>query len=216
MKDNKIYTHSLLAIFFFVFIVGSCFAQKAYYKPEMYIGVNGGMAASTVNFMPKVAQSFLTGYTGGLVFRQISQKSLGWQVELNYMQRGWQETEGGYARQLHFIELPFMTHFNFGNKLRFFFNIGPKLGYLISENALQNTQETSTAVQQTTLVQNKFDYGFAAGTGFYVNIKGQVFQLEARGNYSMSDIFSNAKKDYFDNSNPMYASVNFAWLMQLK
>lgn len=216
MKNNKIYTHSFLFTIFFVFSVGFSFAQKAYYKPEIYIGINGGMAASTVNFLPKVSQSFLMGYTGGLVFRQISQKSLGWQVELNYMQRGWQETELDYARQLSFIELPFLTHFNFGKKFRFFFNIGPKVGFLIAENVLQNTQETSTSVQHTTLIENKFDYGFAAGTGFYMNIKGQVFQLEARGNYSMSDIFSNDKRDYFDKSNPMYASVNFAWLMQMK
>ncbi len=216
MKHNRIYTKLFIITLFLVFLVESTFAQKAYYKPEMYIGLNGGMAASTVNFTPKVSQSFLMGYTGGLVFRQISQKSLGWQVELNYMQRGWQETEGGYARQLNFIELPFMTHFNFGKKFRFFFNIGPKVGYLISESVLQNTQETSTSVQHTTLTENKFDYGFVAGTGFYINIKGQVFQLEARGNYSMSDIFSNDKRDYFDKSNPMYASVNFAWLMQMK
>ena len=111
----------------------------------MYIGLNGGMAASTVNFNPKVSQSFLIGYTGGLVFRQISQKSLGFQAELNYMQRGWQESDGNYSRQLNFIELPIMTHFNFGKKFRFFFNIGPKLGYLISENVLLNNQQTSNS-----------------------------------------------------------------------
>lgn len=216
MEYNKIHLHSLLITLCFVFMVGSTLAQKSYYKKEMYIGLNGGMAVSTVNFNPKVSQSFLIGYTGGLVFRQISQKSLGFQAELNYMQRGWQESDGNYSRQLNFIELPIMTHFNFGKKFRFFFNIGPKLGYLISENVLLNNQQTSTSVQHTTLIQNKFDYGFALGTGFYMNIIGQVIQLEARGNYSMSDIFSNAKRDYFDNSNPMYASVNFAWLMQTK
>lgn len=216
MKDNKINPHSLLITVFFVFMVGSTLAQKSFYKKEMYIGLNGGMAASTVNFKPKVSQSFLLGYTGGLVFRQISQKSLGFQAELNFMQRGWQESDGNYSRQLNFIELPIMTHFNFGNKFRIFFNIGPKLGFLISENVLLNNQEKSTSVQHTTLIQNKFDYGFALGTGCYLNILGQVIQLEARGNYCMSDIFSNAKRDYFDNSNPMYASVNLAWLMQMK
>jgi hypothetical protein len=216
MKNNKVFTYTFLLTLIFIFILSSTFGQKAKYKPEMYIGLNGGMSASMINFSPSVSQSFLMGYTGGIVFRQVTQKSLGWQAELNYMQRGWQETDGGYARQLSFIELPFMTHFNFGNKFRFFFNIGPKIGYLISENVLQNTQETSTSVQHSTLIENKFDYGFTAGTGFYVNIKGQVFQLEARGNYSMSDIYSNAKRDYFDNSNPMYASVNFAWLIQIK
>lgn len=208
--------HSSLLLLFFVFIVGSAFAQKAFYKQEILIGIQGGMAGSTVNFNPQVTQNFLMGYTGGLVFRQISQKSLGFQAELNYIQRGWEETDGNYARQLNFIELPFMTHFNFGKKFRFFFNIGPKIGYLLSENVLINSQQTSTSVQHTMPIQNKFDYGFAAGTGFYMNIAGQVIQLEARGNYSMSDIFSNVKSDYFDNSNPMYASVNFALLMQMK
>jgi len=107
-----------------------------------------------------------------------------------------------------------MTHFNFGNNFRSFFNVGPKISYLLSEKTLVNLTQNSTDEQHKTAVENPFDYGFCAGLGFLMNMKGQVVQVEARANYSISDIFSNAKRDYFDNSNNMNASVNFTWLFQ--
>lgn len=208
---------NLLAIFSLVFLCSfAANAQRKDYKTEIYYGINAGMTAAKVNFDPSVAQNYITGYQGGFVFRYISSKSLGVQAELNYTQRGWSESDGLYARQLNYMELPFLTHFNFGNNFRFFFNIGPKIGYLLSENVIINQTINSTSTQHITAVQNKFDYGFCSGLGFLLNIKGQVFQLEGRGNYSMNDIFSNAKKDYFDTSNNMYATVSFSWLMQQK
>lgn len=191
-------------------------AQKKKDNPETYYGLNFGMIASKINFNPAVDQTFLTGYNGGLIFRHIAKKNLGVQVELNYSQRGWSESDGLYTRQLNYIELPFMTHFNFGNNFRSFFNVGPKISYLLSEKTLVSLTQNSTDEQHKTAVENPFDYGFCAGLGLLMNIKGQVVQVEARANYSISDIFSNAKRDYFDNSNNMNASVNFTWLFQKK
>lgn len=191
-------------------------AQKKDYKTETYYGLNFGVTGSKVNFTPSIAQNYIQGYNGGVIFRYISAKCLGVQAELNYSQRGWSESNGLFTRQLDYIELPFMTHFNFGNKFRFFFNIGPKIGYLISEKTLVNLTTSSTAIQHITAADNAFDYGFCSGLGFLLNIKGQVIQLEGRANYSMNDVYSNAKSAYFDTSNNMYASVNFTWLIQKK
>lgn len=183
-------------------------------KPEVYYGINFGMTASQIYFSPSVNQNYLTGYNGGVIFRYIGDKSLGLQTELNFSQRGWKETDNLYTKQLNYIELPFLTHFNFGNKFRFFFNVGPKISYLISEKILTNNTNGATDYQYSKGVENPFDYGFCAGLGCLMNIKGQVFQLEGRGAYSVSNIFSDAKKDYFDYSNNLTASVNFSWLIQ--
>jgi len=191
-------------------------AQRKDYTPELYVGINFGAIASMVNFDPSVEQSYLQAYNGGLVFRYIAQKNLGFQTELNYSQRGWNEIDGNYARQLNYLELPIMTHFNFGNKFRFFFNIGPKFSYLLSENIVVNNNIDNTLEQHTQSVQNKLDYGFCGGFGFLFNLKGQVIQFDTRANYSMTDVFSNAKKDFFDTSNNMNVSVNIGWLMQIK
>ncbi|MDO9152656.1 MAG: porin family protein [Paludibacter sp.] len=208
---RKLFSTSVLILF-----SATIFSQLKLIEPEIYIGLNAGQTASMVNFSPSVKQSYLPGYQGGLVYRYIADKNIGVQAELNFSQRGWRESNDLYVHRLNYIELPFMTHFFVGRKFRVFFNIGTRISYLFSEKTLTNNTLNSTEEQHIKNVENPFDYGFSAGLGFLLKIKQQVFQLDARGNYSMSDIYSNAKKDYFDTSNNINASVSLAWLIQLK
>jgi hypothetical protein len=191
-------------------------AQVRLDKPEMYIGVNGGITESMVMFTPSITQGFLMGFNGGVVFRYIAEKNVGVQAELNFSQRGWKEASGLYTRQLNYIELPFMTHIYIGHKNRVFFNLGPKISYLISEKTLLNNAVGSTETQQITAIQHPFDYGLCTGLGYLVNIKGKIFQLDTRANYSLSDVFADTKRDVFSTSNNLNLSVNFAWLFQVK
>lgn len=200
----------------FVFGVQGIKAEKPQFVPETYFGLSFGETASMMYFKPTVKQSFLTGYNGGLIFRYIGKKNLGVQAELNYSQRGWKESDGLFSRQLNYIELPFMTHFNFGNHFRTFFNIGPKISYLYSDKIIINDSPDTSAEQHISPIKYPFDYGFCGGFGFLLNVKGQVLQLEARANFSVSDVFSNAAKDYFDNSNNLNLAVNVSWLFQKK
>ena len=194
----------------------SLIAQIRLKQPEIYIGTTHGVTGSMILFNPAVSQTYIVGYNGGLVFRYIAEKNVGMQVELNYSQRGWKESDGLYARQLNYIELPFMTHIYVGNKSRFFFNLGPKVSYLISEKVIIDQTVNSTQEQHITLIQNPFDYGLCAGLGGLFKIRKNVFQLDTRASYSLSDVFSNDKRDYFDTSNNLNISVNLAWLLQLK
>jgi hypothetical protein len=191
-------------------------AQVRLDKPEMYFGVTGGVTESMVMFNPAITQGFLMGFNGGVVFRYIAEKNVGVQAELNFSQRGWKEASGLYTRQLNYIELPFMTHIYIGHKNRFFFNLGPKISYLIYEKTLLNNTVGSTETQQITSIQHPFDYGLCTGLGFLVNIKGKIFQLDTRANYSLSDVFADTKRDVFSTSNNLNLSVNFAWLFQVK
>src|SRR5665647_1844543 len=204
-----------LSILIFISISTLVMSQVRLDKPEMYLGASAGVTESMVIFKPSVSQGYLRGYNGGIVFRYIAEKNVGMQAELNFFQRGWTEKTGLYSRQLNYIELPFMTHIYIGKKNRVFLNLGPKISYLISENTLKN-ETTNKETQDTTLVQNPFDYGLCAGLGVLFNIKGQIYQLDTRVNYGLSDIFSNNKRDYFDTSNNLNVSVNFAWLFQVK
>lgn len=203
-------------IFILIIFSTSLMAQVRLAKPEMYVGVTGGVTGSMVMFNPVVAQTYLQGYNGGLVFRYIAEKNVGMQAELNFSQRGWKETTGLFARQLNYIELPFLTHIYMGKKNRFFINLGPKISYLLSEKVLVDGTTNSTAVQQTTAVQNAFDYGLCGGIGFLFDIKGNQLQLDTRVYYALSDTYSNDKRDYFDTSNNANLSVNLAWLIPIR
>lgn len=199
-----------------LFISITVLSQSRLDNPEMYIGASFGRTASLVMFTPAVNQSYLLGYNGGIVFRYIAEKNVGMQAELNFSQRGWNETDSTYARQLNYIELPFMTHIYIGKKNRVFFNVGPKISYLISEKVLKTNNPNSDLTQRSTLVQNPFDYGLCGGLGLMFRINKNILQLDARANYSLSDIFSNDKRDFFDTSNNVNVSVNLAWLLQVK
>ena len=74
----------------------------------------------------------------------------------------------------------------------------------------------STEVQQTTKIQNPFDYGLCGGLGFLFTIGGNILQLDTRAYYSLSNIYSNKKTDYFSNSNNFNVSINLAWLLKVK
>lgn len=207
----KIAVLSLLSVSFLPFAVG----QNNNFKRETYVGLSGGATGSMVYFKPIVEQNYLLAYQGGFVFRYISEKHLGVQAEINYVQRGWSETNGAFDKRLDYIELPFLTHIYFGRNARVFLNLGPQIGYLLKETVLQNSHPDSTNEQHIHAIQNKLEYGLTAGLGCSFHIKRQVLQLEARGNFSASDIYSNERRDYFDNSNLITASVSLSWLIQV-
>lgn len=200
------------------FIFTQTQAQTRKFKSETYIGISGGPTVSTVYFKPEVTGlGYLTGYQGGIMVRYISEKHLGLQVEVNYTQRGWKETETVYSRTMNYIEIPFLSHFYFGEKSRFFFNIGPKVAYYLGESILTNSNADSENQEQHTLeAGNKIDYGFSAGFGLLFNIQRMAFQLDTKANYSVSNFFPDRTADYFDYSNHINGAVTLAWLFRVK
>lgn len=191
-------------------------AQNRLIKPEMYVGLNYGKVGSMVTFSPTVSQTYILGNTGGLVFRYIAEKNVGVQVELNYSQRGWKEADDLFEKQLNYIELPFLTHIYIGRKSQFFINLGPKIGFLVSEKIVFPASNSSTSHQQINQIDNPFEYGVCAGLGYLVKINKNVLHLEARTGYSISDIYSNQKKDYFSSSRNLNVAINASWLLQIK
>lgn len=206
-------------------------AQPKLRHEEMYVGAHAGAIASMYRFSGNVVtQSWLhpfLGWNGGLVFRYAGHKVCGFQVELNYMQRGWYETNIDYTRQVDYIEVPFLTHLYFGKKARGFINLGPQVGYCIRSVATNtpspyNTMVASGNVTSKTAreyadVEKPFDWGVAGGVGFYYRSKyAGVYQLEARFNWSFGNTFNDSKMDYFDYSSPMSLSLNFAYMWQIK
>lgn len=200
--------------FFLLLTFNYSVAQNNKFVTETFIGINGGTTGSMVLFKPIIDQDYLLAYHGGIVFRHISENHFGVQAELNYVQKGWQEIDKAYAKRIDYVELPFMTHLYFGNKAQVYINIGPKIGYMIHEQTIYNNDPTDAP--QHVAIDNKFDYGFVGGLGFLFKINRQVIQLDSRANFSMSDIFSNDKRDYFDNSNNLNIALSLAWLFKIK
>ncbi len=125
-------------------VIISAMAQQSRFPQEVSVGASFGMNFSSVSFNPKVYTKMKQGYNAGLVLRWNTEKNLGLQTELNFSQQGWDEEfeehpTYKYSRTINYFEIPFFTHIYFGsNRFKFYFNLGPKIGYAFSEKTETN------------------------------------------------------------------------------
>lgn len=215
-----------ITVILLIILSVSLSAQPRLARAEIYAGAHGGVTGSMVLFSPvvtgtdNVLSTVLLGGNGGLVFRYNGHKYCGLQVEMNYMHRGWRETEESmnirYSRSLHYVEVPFLFHLYFGSdRHRVFLNAGPQVGYCFSDLSSGNGHPTAT--EQYKSLDRRFDYGIAAGLGYTARTRDVgSFQIEARFNFSFSNIFSDHKKDWFAQSHPMDLTLNIGYLWEFK
>lgn len=217
---------SVLIILFFLSATVSI-AQVDFNK-ALYIGAKGGITESQVRFYPNIPQEFLMGNTGGLFFRMISEPHIGIQVEVNYIQKGWQEKPlisdptKSYFHQLDYIDIPVMTHVNFGKKaFRIILNLGPSISFLMSDE--QGLKPSGTIPSDSEEAQEywgkpidtKMDFLFVVGIGMEYHLKGgSAFSLESRVYYSLPNLFDPDNYSYKSSQNNG-VQVTMAYLFQL-
>lgn len=172
--------------------------EKVYSALGVKSGVNFSSVAftqSTGLFSP-VETTILPRFTGGLAFKHISENKpyLGVQLEVNFSQRGWQETSDSvknfYSRKLNYIEVPVMGHVEiFGKrKVNVLINFGLNVSYKLSEKEkLKDAPITRTYYNKPT--HRDIDYGILIGTGVNYNLESSSLQLEARLYRGLSDLF---------------------------
>ena len=208
-------------------------AQRTY-EPHFYIGARGGVTMSNMSFTPSVEQGMRMGTTFGVSARYIEEKFFGLIAEVNFEQRGWKEnfdeTEFRYSRQLTYIQIPLLTHIYFGGKkVKGFVNLGPSVGYLMSDSRSANFDyENPGSVegfpianryvnQMKMEVKNKFDYGIMAGAGIEFIIKQRhSLTLEGRYYFGLGNVFPATKKDEFSASRSTMISVALGYQFRIK
>lgn len=224
-------------IFLLLLQAGFICAQGPFHR-ELSVGVGGGVNFSNVNFLPKVYQNMKVGMHGGMSIRWITEKNLGLIAEINYAQQGWNEdlpfideeaanpVRYVYKRTINTAELPFLTHIYFGSdRVRFFINVGPKIGYVVSESTSQNinganipsTEDVVYVTEQHDMpVERKFDWGLCGGPGVELRTGIGCFLLEGRYYYALGDLYGNLKKDYFPKSSQQVISVKLSYHFTIK
>lgn len=166
-------------------------------------------------------------------------------AELNYAQMGWKEDildredqpvineetqqAESFSRTLNYVQLPIFARLGWGREqkgVQFFFQAGPQLGYYLSDKVTKNFEldkrnswkRANDEVHQDTMaVENKLDYGIAAGIGMeYSFPKLGHLMLEARYYYGLGNIYKDTKRDYFGKSNNSSIIVKLTYLFDLK
>ncbi|MCB2220806.1 MAG: PorT family protein [Bacteroidetes bacterium] len=219
MKPKAYHFRNITVVAFLILHCIS-FAQSDF-LPETYLGVKQGMNISRVSFDPAVSQDIFSGYVGGLVFRHISQRSLGIQVELNFLQAGWKthgDTLGKYERRLSYLQLPLLTQINIGNrKSRVIINLGPNFAYLLSENETTDIDPNSEEIPFVGMkVRNIFDYGLCFDIGFMQKTAIGSFQISGRMIQSLNSLFETAGDAPYRASMNQIFEINLMYMLELK
>lgn len=164
--------------------------------------------------------------------------------EINYAQIGWKEqildihdqpvinAETGlkeeFQNTINYIQFPVFARLAWGRErkgVNFFFQAGPQFGLYLSEKAKSNFElekrnrtdrVNPTIAQDSTMVQNKFDYGIAAGLGLeYSHPKLGHFLIEGRYYYGLGNIYHDSKRDDFSRSNFGNIIIKLTYLFDL-
>ena len=165
-------------------------------------------------------------------------------AEVNYASIGWKENildrtdqpvinpvtglAEEYSRTINYVQIPVFAHLAWGRDERgaqFFIQAGPQIGVYLNESTSTNfnfadrnmTDRANTIVAQDTMaVENKFDYGIAAGIGMEYSLpKAGHFILEARYYFGLGNIYGDSKKDYFGKSNFGNIVFKFTYLFDI-
>ena len=179
-------------------------------------------------------------YTGEKYFKTICAIV----AEVNYTQMGWQQRiwdindepvlntatnqPEEYSRKVNYLQVPIFARLGWGRErrgLQAYFQIGPQLGYMLNETTeatyeLDNPnlyKRASVVYKQETMpIENKFEYGIAAGLGFELSMKGLGhFLVEGRYYFGLGNNYGNSKRDYFAKSPYQNIVVKAAYLFDI-
>lgn len=206
---------------------------QTHYSSNIAIGVKGGVDGSHVFFNPGVKQLIPIGATVGFQFRYVEENHFGLIAEVNFAQKGWKENYEeaplSYRRTVNYLEIPLLSHIYFGRRGKFFLNIGPQIGIMLSESTKSNFDyEHADQVaeypyknrvhdQLTLPVAHKLDFGINAGLGGEFNIsRRHSVSLEARFYYGIGNMFASGRRDPFRVSNSMSVALTAGYWLRIK
>ena len=179
------------------------------------VGIKGGINWTSLRTSPTISQpTWPLQYHIGIQYRLISGKYCGFVVESNYEKFGFQSNTSGekHTRSLDYIQIPFLTHINIGQKLfRFYFELGPFISFMVNNSV----ESGASSIEHTLHVSNWFDYGISGGIGFEFNTKYGIYIIDGRFDFGLGNIFPSTAGSDFSISSNLGASVSIGYLFPI-
>lgn len=143
-----------------------------------------------------------------------------------------------YSRKMSYVQIPILARLGWGrerNGLQAFFQVGPQFGIFLNDETDTNfdvrqpgfdpgkkdyqysgKRASHVVAQDSMAVENKYDYGIAAGLGLeFSNRHVGHFMVEGRYYYGLGNIYGNTKRDFFGRSNFGNIVIKFTYLFDI-
>jgi len=212
---NKFHIYIRLCLVLTILFPVLSFAQTESQPKLIGIGIKSGATYSNLIFgipIQEIKSSFIPSY--GLIFSYIDKKTVGIQIEINYLTKSWEENPIAdyiFEATLNYIEIPMLTTLHFGNRFKFLVNFGPHLSILLNEDSSHNiAQESDIYPIYKERIPRNADFGMTGGAGFRLQTKIGLFQTEARYTYGFQNLYD-SKKSNLDSNNMQTISVSVSY-----
>ncbi|MCF6364868.1 MAG: PorT family protein [Bacteroidales bacterium] len=207
------------------------FSQEEKWETQNYIGFHVSGITSTVfiiyndpSIQVNVGNPYLNSFSGGLSFKNFSEKLVGLSVDLKYI------SKGGYAELSYnaesvaitpvlfryipkYLELSPLMNIRTGKKKSHInFYAGPHISWLLSDNI---EFATGTETYKNT-ADTKFEFGLDAGVGYSFDLKKSFVELRFLYSHGLSNIFDpeTTNSNYWFVQNQVF-SANLAYYYKL-
>lgn len=198
MQNKKsFYNHFLL--FLVLLVPGILFGQsddKSIPK-QIGFGLKAGASYSSIMLgIPLKQMNAGLEPNFGFIFSYIDKKTVGIQLELNYVSKSWEENPSGdylFKTKLDYIEVPMLTTLHFGKRLKFLVNFGPYISLLLKEESSNTIDQTSNYFENyAKRSPRNGDFGMTGGAALRHRSQLGLFQLEARYSFSFQNLYDSA------------------------
>ncbi len=209
------------------FIVATLFLIPTICWGQLYVGVKVGYSPlSTISFKPNLKSTVFPGerLDLGLVLKYYNTKSVGFQGEVNFTQRGYNRPyrntdDTCILRQVNnYIEMPIFLQFHI-NLAGVYLHAGAGCyaAYLVS--AKQGVDTSGMMVLKNysfnILRDNRFDYGLIGGAGLSHEFRWGVVQVDVRVSYGFADLYNYKYKDMPEQSKAVVQNVSLSYMYNL-
>lgn len=163
------------------------------------VGARGAWGLSGVYFAPTQFQQKVFGnFEAGLMLKHYQQKYVGFQGELNIVERGYRKPLNDWAfykRQNTYLELPIFLQGKVQYRASYLIlNAGCYAAYLIDSQEGDNLSGAYVMndYDYSILRDNSFDYGLLGGLGLGYDINNITLQVEVRVLYGFGDVYKHS------------------------
>lgn len=210
------------------------FSQVGEYRNDFSVGLTAGYTLNKMDFQPAIKQSLKASPMFGFSMRYICEKYFtaicGIEMDVQYNNLGWKEfiedgTDNQFTKDLHFIQVPIMMQMGWGRErrgLKFVFEAGPQFGYYLSSksnfggNPWDISHRPNNVVYQYDHeINNRVDYGIAAGAGVEFSSPIGHFLLHGRYYFGLGDLYDNSKSGFFGRSANQTIQVKLTYLFDI-
>lgn len=194
---------------------------------QQLVGIKGGWGLHNIRAVPSIRnvplpeQNWVQGLGGGLIFRTLSSKHLGLQLELLLDQKGWHllpATPNAYRIEEQHLTLPVQSVVMVGKgNFQLVINGGAFVSYIIGEKITEFGSPDGYPVKFRGQPNLDWHYGLLGGMGPAIRIGRSWLQLEGRFSYTLSNRLQPnlSVNDAFNITNQQSVSFALLWITQL-